>query len=1319
MNKAFIKKKDIHSFNGRLAFKLEDNIHYPLYSWPLTPVAYRVDFSEDSVRAEELVLLFGSKQTPYQFSDIICRDDSTLLSADVTFMTDLPSGGSRIFRLEKGTPDTLKCPITASESENGIILANSLIQIKLPKSCDNPKNPCGPVTALDDNNEWIGSSQLISCGRRVVQIKTNCVESGAVFTRFCVEYIFEGGSSYRADIGLYGGLDFITLDEQVSGIDADEQVYWRFDLSGFEPTHRYAPNNPGKLKYEPSYAFEDYPWHKMDESYVDSFTHPMDLPTVGEHGELPFRLNVFETQNAVARNKNACFWDERNGRSAGIFLRRSENWDNERYDIFTSWDGSAIKYFYENNSLWWRFPVANGSRSLGLTVYSHEKDKQCFFEVIERLKGFDGFPAPKLGLFAVSYANYLENWHNTLNLDKVKEYTLTYPKQGSRAEKLCSTPGCSSPEAMLEHMFTYLLVPSLPLYGASVNCGFSGVPYRRMSEQYFSTYNMLYDQFSDAQREQTEAILLLLIYLAQGECCTPMFVMHGGPPNLLSDVKRCLGTTAALFPDHPDHDLFMQTFEKLIPLTSKFMTRPALEPFMLRGGRWAENLGLYTWAYLNTLDAHAVACILSGRKNSACTPETAMLGQWLIHSLTAPFNGDNPQTLALHLKNDRYWSKDCWAGGKDSRRLHPPQGAHSARRSPPNAMWHLALALERYEPLTAENLRYISHYDDVEAEAQSRSNLFETLSEREKRDSGTRPEFRSCAFTGYGVVLRSAVETKNEMSVHLQQIDDGPNYRWGTAGIGGNGAIYYYAAGKAYSHNGTEEIGDGMFHDCDAGCMLGVWKGFKYRSIGPNVMTNGFFDMGGFQFAKIDSDVCPDSYGWPEYRSRSVTLSHSDYILIYDAVGSMHTKTRFAWNVALYDEFPDIQLLTKTDNRWELFTPESKSVWYHGTGDSVALVTHKSGIKAEYAAGCAVVRSENGWTDYIMRSKTTVQVNCDGIDFKGTSGAVRVSADGNYSLVLFDGNLLRYKDTTIETKGEKPVAVSLYDFRAHTMEGRVVSLVDSSIRVTRKGYDDEIYIDGKKAIVDDSVYVFVPKGEHKLSLTQEGHMPVPPAPQIVHIATGSGQVNIIWSVVHSVKTYEVEMSRDGGKTWMHVVFAAGTQCEVTGLENESKYHFRVTAQNAEHCSAPSHEYPAIIRQERPLSPDGLTLEFVPRGELLSWGEILGACSYALYAREPQKDFRLLYKGNAREFCHQKSCTGIEQFAVAAINLNGEGALSNVIDDNPESLANWSPCKKTFDRNSLYNHHPFYALNIHQCKPSPGQYPAGEQSQFESFNAKGS
>ena len=111
--------------------------------------------------------------------------------------------------------------------------------------------------------------------------------------------------------------------------------------------------------------------------------------------------------------------------------------------------------------------------------------------------------------------------------------------------------------------------------------------------------------------------------------------------------------------------------------------------------------------------------------------------------------------------------------------------------------------------------------------------------------------------------------------------------------------------------------------------------------------------------------------------------------------------------------------------------------------------------------------------------------------------------------------------------------------------------------------------------------------------------------------------------------------------------------------------------------------------------------------MFTWGEILGACAYALYARVPDGNFRLLYRGEERVFLYHKAGAAVEQFAVTAVNLNGEGGLSEHVDDDPESLANWTPPKEGFGRNTLYNHHPFYAFNIHQFKPSPDPYPSDE------------
>jgi len=48
-------------------------------------------------------------------------------------------------------------------------------------------------------------------------------------------------------------------------------------------------------------------------------------------------------------------------------------------------------------------------------------------------------------------------------------------------------------------------------------------------------------------------------------------------------------------------------------------------------------------------------------------------------------------------------------------------------------------------------------------------------------NKGTNPHLQAAKYTGYGITLRAAVDTPQELSIHLVQIDDGPNYRWGIA----------------------------------------------------------------------------------------------------------------------------------------------------------------------------------------------------------------------------------------------------------------------------------------------------------------------------------------------------------------------------------------------------------------------------------------------------------------------------------------------------------------------------------------------------------
>jgi hypothetical protein len=221
-------------------------------------------------------------------------------------------------------------------------------------------------------------------------------------------------------------------------------------------------------------------------------------------------------------------------------------------------------------------------------------------------------------------------------------------------------------------------------------------------------------------------------------------------------------------------------------------------------------------------------------------------------------------------------------------------------------MWTLGRSLLRYRPLVAEQMMWAARPDDQDSEhAKEGPDAWHVLTAGED-NRGTNPHLRSSKYTGYGIMLRAAVDTPEEVSVHLQQVDEGPNYRWGIVGEGGCGGLYYYAAGKAYSHNGREDAGDRACHDTDFGCSFGVWKDGRFKAIGRNVLERPLYDLGVAQFAELLPRQGHDAYSWPEYQARRVMLVGSDYLVAHDDVFNDAVPHRFSWFVHATDTLPFI-----------------------------------------------------------------------------------------------------------------------------------------------------------------------------------------------------------------------------------------------------------------------------------------------------------------------------------------------------------------------------------------------------------------------------
>ena len=117
MPAAFIKEKKVHRFTGKLDFEISDHIKYPLFSFPLTPLTYRVDFSGGGVRADGLSLFCEGERLLFQLSSTVCGS-GFLDYGELTFYADLPSGASRRFSLVKSAGEEFKNPLQQTVLES-------------------------------------------------------------------------------------------------------------------------------------------------------------------------------------------------------------------------------------------------------------------------------------------------------------------------------------------------------------------------------------------------------------------------------------------------------------------------------------------------------------------------------------------------------------------------------------------------------------------------------------------------------------------------------------------------------------------------------------------------------------------------------------------------------------------------------------------------------------------------------------------------------------------------------------------------------------------------------------------------------------------------------------------------------------------------------------------------------------------------------------------------------------------------------------------------------------------------------------------------
>lgn len=1273
--------------SGALEFRLEDQIRDPRFVWPRTLLDYRVRFSSPPNPTElRLVDRESGKQVPFQISSVAGN------TATVSFFSDLPSGGLRRFALERGKPEVAKPGVTTKRVGGEWLIDGGRMSVRIPAETATGNRVPGPVLGL----KRFGESVLVSPVRTVSSIQTTILETGPLFVTARVIYQFAGGGSYGAEIRVIHGYEYIGFREEMRGLPKGEGIYMEMSWTGFKATHRMVVGSPfggtrrlGDPMIQP-FRGED-----------PAFTGPTRIedPAV----EMLPALTPY-WPNGWGGNRSASFWDENSGDAMGLFIADCSQWQDNEYAIWTSADTLRVKYRHDDKGLHWKWPLATGTRSTGLTVYQHEGGKPADA----------GKPAGTWEQEVAAAGNQelpvrLQIFHGDISLNRVKDWVLAYPAGAP------TPPTSSLPPGRQKSLTAYLeALPKAALMDVSKGM-FHPVGLRDMGYWVVPDFLRFRAEMNAEQRAKATASILLAAYVAAEDEYAPMRTMLGGHPNFMSDLKYPLAAAAFLFPSHPMAAEWRDQFGKFVELCGRYYVRPAVPEWEALGGRFTESIATYQWAFLGPVcEANRIGS-LTGARNFLAQPRIAELGDYLTGILTSPQlmkKGEPPQDAAM-------------TGENGFRRIHPPQGAHSGRRGPPGSMYELGEQLMHYRPLTAEHLMWGGW--------PAAGKGFEDRTDRPitELNHGTNPRLKSAKFTGYGIVMRAGVDTPDEISLFVQQVDKGPNYRWGYANQNGSGNLYFYAGGNSYCGHEREEAGDGHVDDALLSSNTGVYKDWAFRCIGMNELTRPFYDLGTAQFAELVPETGPGAYSWPEYQSRNVMLVGTDYFITHDQILDA-CGTRFAWNISRDDRMPFIHPIKGADGSINLTDPKDSfirgrfSTMIKSSYSNLAMVTHKPevriiphrmprGVKPPPFVRIATAGSE----DLVFRTDEAVAFSEGNIKFSGTAGVIRCHKDGITGLALFQGNRIGANGVVLESEGgESGVSASFRDPSA--VHGQVSSRSGFRLKLGISG-DGRFYLDGLAVGATDGAFR-IPPGNFRWEWTRG--LPEPMPPVMLRTENHAGGATVFFRKGNAAERHRIETSSDNGASWQVAGETRGDNFDLTGIANGKKIHVRAVALNAEREGLPAAELPLYVTSDAPPPPDGLRTEIRGDGVHLTWGEILGVTEYRLYRRKRgeigwQRVFEGLANGfhdpipaplafsepglKAAAWRDDKAGT-IHEYAVAAVNPNGEGAKSLVADTDPSSWLNWNPTPDfRFKRQTGFWLPPY----VRPVDVPPAHYPGGQ------------
>lgn len=1302
---------------GKVTFACRNVVGVATYDWPSTLITYPVTFSGD-IQASQLQLTDKStgQTVPFQLTDI--QDENGYLrSAKISFIASLPYQGAFEYELttSSGPINPPFAHMSLTETDSTVEVSGSKMQIRMPKTrMVGAHTAPAPLLSLSQGNGWTGENRLVSPKRNIVAIQSETVEHGTLFTCQQIRYTFDNGGEYLVRLTLVKDYPFVILDESMKGLGKADQACMEMAWSGFNPTKRFATHWDRTQESIDTWLGIDTPVYT---SYSQEDPHWTGMGWIENPAEeMIFRLSSFGGNSVREQTPVMSFWEE-NGkqRELGVFVYDTNRWNDRQYGIWQPTPDLSVRFRHTGGILRFSYPLVSGSRSTAIAFFPEKEGREhvaAFNDALETLARNGGKHKP--ANLHYRYAQRLLMNYTSLSLDRVKDWQLTYPENGRYPENpFAQAPRPQGSKAEFVRQMASSPMAYYPM-GLNYYPGIHSIEHRILYTAYVEDYLRYRDELTPDERSMVEALFILGGYVNTLEEMNAIRRSLAGTANMAADGWSVPPQVAFLFPEHCMADEWMDFFEKTLEIAGLFYTRPNVKTYESQGGRWVESLGIYNWAFLRPTSHSNIAAELYDGKNRFASLYMAQRGTWMLNMLTAPINGKG--------------------------RCFPPHGAHSTGYLVPRflPMYQTAQWLENYDPLLAEHLFFTGSEDAPEVEKKTADSDWLTPYRHmhPETNTGTNPHLRSVKYTGHGIVLRAGTDTGEELSIHLDQVDKGPNYRWGGQGTGNSGGLYFYARGKVYTAHENEIAGDHIANNLDGVTNFGIMKNGEFRTIGMNELKAPMYDFGTVQFAELLADTTGERYVWPDYVSRSVMLAGTDYFILFDETGTNWREAgRFAWFNRNGEDFPKITFLSnpaRKDHWMKAQTPNTHGFYRDSFGSLLTLVTHKkdevyveSGKpvavpfigdehisdfrfdpSANLPTGVVPVRTARSH-DFVFRDRRNIHYTTEQTSFHGKAGLIRRFTDGSLELSLFKGTDIAADGITISIECQGQAAVSLLRTATGSISGRLKADTPVTLRIGGLPAKGRLYANGQAvkttAGAVGTTEARFPAGEYRWEYT-----PGKPAPMHARIARTEyehGRVKLDIERTSPCEAVLIQTSADGGKTWNDRGKTSKPTFYLPKGET-GKIHVRALAINGQRTAAEAPEYPVYFTDQAPHYPEGLWLRTDDNQVSLSWGEVLGTQVYRLYRRKAgEREYSLVYEGRERRFTDfeaagtrkpfelpgsldnrnsERQGVIVYEYTVTAVNANGESLKSPAETTDPASWRNWYPdTELRFKRQSAF------------------------------------